>query len=83
MHAAHLAKMGHQVTAVDPSEAMLEEGQKLYQHSNLTFTVDSLPNLKTLEFAQFDVIYSIAAWQYIDVNDRVRAMIRALGFIKT
>ena len=76
MHAAHLAAMGHTVTAVDPADAMLSEGKKQYNHDNLTFVVDSLPNLERIGNRQYDIIYSIAAWQYISPEDRQRAMMR-------
>lgn len=82
MHAAHLAQMEHKVTAVDPVEDMLKEGEKLYSHPNLTFTVDSLPNLTTLGSARYDLIYSIAAWQYIKVEDRQKAMERSIGLLR-
>jgi len=76
MHAAYFAKMGHEVTAVDPVLEMLLEGKKRYHHSNLNFLVDSLPKLEKLENRQFDVIYSIAAWQYVKPNDRQDSMDR-------
>jgi SAM-dependent methyltransferase len=76
MHADYFAKLGHSVTAVDPVPEMLNEGKKLYQNSNLTFVTDSLPTLEKLGTECFDVIYSIAAWQYIKPEDRQAAMAR-------
>jgi SAM-dependent methyltransferase len=81
MHAAYFAQMGHAVTAVDPVEEMLAEGRKLYKLPNLNFIVDSLPLLEKLGEQRFDVIYSVAAWQYIKPEDRQSAMERIIKLL--
>src|SRR5690348_7873981 len=76
MHAHFVAsQMGHKVTAVEPVGEMIEKGKELYTHTNLEFVEDSLPDLKKID-CQFDVIYSVAAWQYIKPEDRQTAMSR-------
>jgi SAM-dependent methyltransferase len=81
MHAAYFAQMGHAVTAVDPVEEMQQEGKKLYTQPGLNFIVDSLPLLEKLGESRFDVIYSVAAWQYIKPEDRQSAMERAITLL--
>jgi len=76
LHAAYLAKGGHQVTAVDPIDEMLIEAQTNYKDLKMNFVVDSLPNLAKMGNEKFDVIYSIAAWQYLAPADRQAAMER-------
>lgn len=82
MHAHYLASQGHQVTVVDPVTEMIEQGQKQYQHNNLHWVIDSLPHLTQLKQMKFDVIYSIAAWQYIQPKDRQIAMTRTIQLLQ-
>lgn len=82
-HAAFLAKKGNKVTAVEPVEAMLAEGRKLYQLSTLNFILDALPKLEQLGDKKFDFIYSIATWQYIEPEERNIAMQRMISLLKS
>ncbi|GEM_PF-6011382 len=81
VHADFIAGMGHEVTAVEPVEEMIQEGKKRYHNPNLNFVVDSLPELKNIN-GQFDIIYSIAAWQYIEPKNRQAAMNRIAELLK-
>lgn len=82
MHANYLAKMNNRVVAVDCSSKMLAEGKKLFSHDNLLFIEDSLPALENIPKQQFDIIYSIATWQYIDPKDRQKAMERCKQLLR-
>ena len=79
MHAHYLASLGHQVVAVEPLPEMIAEGQKSFNHSNLKFINDELPQLISLEGQQFDLIYSVAVFQYVQAEDRQAAMNRMIN----
>lgn len=68
MHAAHFAGQGHKVTALEPVSEMINEGKKRYAQTNVEFIVGSMPDLTALAGRKFDVIYSIAAWQFTQEN---------------
>ncbi len=81
MHAGVFATQGHLVTALDPDADLLAEGKKRYAHSNLEFRLDSLPRLESVGNKTFDIIYSIACWQYLKPQDRQQAITRTLELL--
>ena len=81
LHANYFASEGHFVTAIDPAEEMLQQGKKLYPTKNLEWIVDALPNLTSLNDRKFDVIYSIAAWQYIPPDFRAASIKRMVSLL--
>jgi SAM-dependent methyltransferase len=82
MHAAYLARMGHNVVAADPAENLLLISKERLKHVKLTFVVDALPELEKMKNCKFDVIYSLDVWQYVEPKDRQKAMERMVQLLK-
>jgi cyclopropane fatty-acyl-phospholipid synthase-like methyltransferase len=73
--AFYLAEKGLTVTAIDPSNNMLNTAKKDFNHRNITWINDSLPNLKQLKETnkKFDFILLSAVWMHIEEKDRKKA----------
>ncbi|MCE6967421.1 methyltransferase domain-containing protein [Cereibacter sphaeroides] len=82
--AAWLARMGHQVVAVEPSAAMRAEGARRHSDGRMTWIDDSLPGLdQVLRLGcAFDVILVSAVWMHVASPDRRRAFRKLTGLLK-
>lgn len=56
--------LNSKVTAVDPSSQLLKIAQETYQHSDIIWANDQLPNLKSLSTC-FNAVILSACWQYL------------------
>lgn len=74
--AAHLASLGHDVLAVEPTDALREPGRKLHPSGRITWLADSLPGLNSVRARKqaFDLIMMTAVWMHLDEAEREEAM---------
>ncbi|PYX45125.1 MAG: SAM-dependent methyltransferase [Acidobacteria bacterium] len=71
-----LANSGFQVLAVDSSQDMVYEAQRLHPNSKIEWLIDSLPEL-TLVLSRddkFDLVLLSAVWMHLSVAQRSLAM---------
>ncbi|WP_411824601.1 class I SAM-dependent methyltransferase [Leptospira sp. 'Mane'] len=76
--AYEFSKMGHSVTAVEPIQEFRVEGKILFDHQNIKWIDDCLPDLKLLGFEshQFDFILVSGVWHHLDMEEQYRSIIR-------
>jgi SAM-dependent methyltransferase len=74
--AAWLVGRGHQVTAVEPAEALRLAGQELHPETAIDWIDDRLPDLPVVraQGARFDCLLLSGVWQHLSAPDRARAM---------
>lgn len=74
--AAALARLGHTVTAVEPTAELRALGERLHTDTALTWLDDALPGLGVLagRGERFDLILLTAVWMHLDTAERARAM---------
>lgn len=74
--AAHLAALGHQVVAVEPSPGMMRIARDLHPSPGIEWIEDGLPDLQSLQGreAAFDLVLATAVWMHLDEAERRRAM---------
>lgn len=74
--AAALAKQGHNVTAVEPTIELLQEGKRIHANSPILWRNDALPELPEIRAAgaTFDVILLTAVWMHLNGQQREEAM---------
>ena len=72
--AAYFASLGHQVTAVEPVDALREGARKLHASSRIEWIGDGLPDLASLRGRSFDVVLLTAVWMHLDAAERAAAM---------
>lgn len=74
--ASWFACRGYEVVAVEPSERMRNEAQKLHAASPIQWVDDSLPSLAAVHRLglSFDLIMLSAVWMHVKPDDRARAM---------
>jgi SAM-dependent methyltransferase len=74
--AAWLAAQGHQVLAVEPTDAMRFPAMALHSSPRIEWLNDSLPQLTTLRGRgeTFDVVMLTAVWMHLDTAQRRQAM---------
>jgi SAM-dependent methyltransferase len=82
--AAWLASRGLEVVAVEPSQRMREEGQRLHASSAIRWIADSLPTLdRTLRLGlAFDAILLSAVWMHVAPADRPRVFRKLITLLK-
>jgi SAM-dependent methyltransferase len=83
--AAWLAARGHEVVAIEPSNAMRRHGQQLHQDDHIRWLDDRLPSLATtlrLGLAA-DVILLSGVWQHLPPADRPRAFRKLVTLLKS
>lgn len=70
--AAHMASLGHQVLAVEPTDELRERAKTIRPSPNLRWLNDSLPKLAgTIRLHEtFDVIMITAVWMHLDEGQR-------------
>ena len=74
--AAALALRGHRVVAVEPTQELRAEGQRLHPLPTLQWLDDQLPELLVVRNLKqrFDVILLTAVWMHLDAAERKTAM---------
>lgn len=78
--AAALARMGHTVTAVEPTPELLAGAADLYGHLPVRWIADGLPDLATVSGA-FDMVLASAVWMHLNKGERAEAMARTAGLL--
>jgi SAM-dependent methyltransferase len=74
--AADFAAMGHQVVAVEPTDALRIRAMSLHPSPQIDWLNDSLPELRLLrERGQtFDMVMLTAVWMHLDAQQRQQGM---------
>ncbi|MDF1775725.1 MAG: class I SAM-dependent methyltransferase [Rhizobiaceae bacterium] len=83
--AAWIAQKGHNVLAVEPSEAMRKVAIALHPSENISWTRGSLPTLSNpdLTSRSFDIVLVNAVWMHLPPSDRASALKRIFELTKT
>lgn len=75
--AAWFAKMGYEVTAIEPAPALLKEAKRRHKNSNITWLNDQMPKLDKLpKKADFDLIIMTGVWMHIKPEMRPETLKR-------
>jgi len=77
--AAHLARLGYDVTAVEPVAEMRAVAQRLHPEP-ITWLSDALPLLERVT-GHFDLILATAVWMHLDAQERALAMPRVADLL--
>lgn len=74
--AAALARLGHSVTAVEPTPELRAYGQAAHAALGITWLDDMLPHLPTVQALgrRYDLILLTAVWMHLDEAERAAAM---------
>ena len=80
-----LARLGHDVIAVEPSAAMRAEGQQRHPDAGVRWVTDQLPALPAIYQLglAFDLILVSGVWQHVAPDDRERTMRKLLGLLRS
>lgn len=81
--AAALAMLGHRVVAVEPTDALRQEGLRLHSGKPIEWVDDHLPDLLQLHRRKdrFDLILLTAVWMHLDIQERRTAMESLAGLL--
>ncbi|WP_455177314.1 class I SAM-dependent methyltransferase [Azospirillum melinis] len=81
--AAALALLGHGVVAVEPTDALRQEGLRLHGEKPIEWIDDHLPDLRQLHRRKdrFDLILLTAVWMHLDIQERRTAMRSLAGLL--
>lgn len=81
--AAALAMLGHRVVAVEPTDALRQEGLRLHAGKPIEWVDDHLPDLQQLHRRKdrFDLILLTAVWMHLDIQERRTAMKSLAGLL--
>ncbi len=75
--AAWFAGKGHEVVAVEPTEALRQAAMRLHPNARIEWVDDGLPGLTALgDREPFDLVMLTAVWMHLDAEERTRAMSR-------
>ena len=82
--AVWLSDLGHEVTALESSKVMREEGQTLYQNKNIFWLDDKFPDLNCIlrEGLFFDCILINGVWMHLAREKRQRAFRKIINCLK-
>lgn len=82
--AAAFADMGHDVVAIEPTDAFRRQAKDLHPSPRIEWLDGSLPDLTCLEGrgGSFDLIMLTAVWMHLDQEQRVRAMPRIASLLR-
>lgn len=83
--AAALAANGHTVIAVEPTEALRNEGMRLHAGKSIEWFDDQLPSLARLQTRgeSFDLILLTAVWMHLDETERQAGMGALVSILAT
>lgn len=81
--AAGLAKLGHHVLAVEPSDALRRRAQVQHERSNIEWISDQLPELTavTRRGKRYDVVFLSAVWMHLAPAERHPAFERIVDLL--
>lgn len=81
--AAALATQGHKVVAVEPTEALRNEGMRLHNGKAIEWIDDHLPSLDHLRTRdeRFDLILLTAVWMHLDEDEQHLGMASLAGLL--
>jgi SAM-dependent methyltransferase len=81
--AAWFAAQGHQVVAVEPTDAMRLRAMALHPSAWITWIDDGLPELAVLRTRRerFDLIMMTAVFMHLDTSERAQAMPRIASML--
>jgi SAM-dependent methyltransferase len=81
--AAWFAAQGHDVVAVEPTEALRRRAMGLHPSPRITWIDDGLPELAVLRthHQQFDLIMMTAVLMHLDSAERARAMLNIASLL--
>jgi 2-polyprenyl-3-methyl-5-hydroxy-6-metoxy-1,4-benzoquinol methylase len=82
--AAAFARLGHTVTAVEPTPELRAHGQRLHAQSSITWIDDSLPDLDRVRATgeRYDLVMLTGVWMHLDQPERERAMGRVAPLLR-
>ncbi|KPW44789.1 hypothetical protein ALO95_102041 [Pseudomonas syringae pv. antirrhini] len=80
--ALSLARRGYQVTAVEPSEKMLDLAKTKNNHKNIAWLNDCLPDLSSLDKNTYDFVLMSAIWMHIAPHERKSSLKRISSLLK-
>lgn len=74
--AAALARLGHRVTAAEPTPELRAIGERLHAGAGIRWVPDALPELPLLraETARYDLVLLTAVWMHLAPEERPAAM---------
>jgi len=74
--AAHFAKIGHRVVAVEPTDELRVPASRIHPSLSIDWLDDSLPDLRrVVALSQyFDLVMLTAVWMHLDATEREGAM---------
>ena len=81
--AAWFAALGHQVVAVEPTDALRLRAMALHPSPRIAWANDALPELAVLRARddRFDLIMMTAVLMHLDADERARAMPNIAGLL--
>jgi SAM-dependent methyltransferase len=81
--AVWLARLGHDVVAVEPLAAIRAEAQRRHPNAGVRWVVDQLPSLPAIYRLglTFDLILLSGVWQHVAPGERQRALRKVLGLL--
>ena len=81
--AARLSELGHDVTAVEPSDAMREIATEKHPNLGIHWIDDGLPKLNKLRRGgvRYDVILMSAVWMHVAESERKNAFRRVVSLL--
>ncbi|MDX6742463.1 class I SAM-dependent methyltransferase [Actinocorallia sp. A-T 12471] len=74
--AAALSRLGHRVTAVEPSDGLRTLARRRHADVPVVWLDDALPALPSLGDARFDLVLLSAVWMHLAPDERSAAMRR-------
>lgn len=79
--AYYFAENGHTVVAIDPADTLLSKAKEKFNHENIIYLKDKLPELNEIN-RKFDFILLSAVWMHIPQEDRSFAFKRLTSLLK-
>lgn len=82
--AYELAQMEHKVTAVEPTPIFLDTAKQQFDHPNIEWIDDALPDLNTFKNAheQYDFVLASAMWHHLDEQEQSASLQKIAGLMK-
>lgn len=81
--AAAFARRGHRVMAVEPTEGLRREGERLHRALPIEWIDDALPQLDAVRATgrRFDLVMLTAVWMHLDLAQRRAGMEALVGLL--
>lgn len=78
--AAHLSGLGHDVVAVEPTDALFQAARSLYADTPVRWIADGLPALERVSGA-FALVVMSGVWMHLDEGERRVGMARVASLV--